>query len=620
MWEQPKTIKLYLHPPLSNRQITIWPDFKIVNKVVVPPNEQERDDYGIRFLFGEPLQPPEWLESKWQVRPDGAPMPALETEISDWQIKLEAFCDILQQPITYIKLTIDNPLPAKRTLRLGLMMRSGLDRLLIGMDGDYYASYRPQLGHWDMIPSTWAQEGDVYTDGSHRIRLNLPAGASAAWQAREPGNREAKNTVVLLVPVGACQKAELYLTMGVQPPVPGAEGYHQAAAQAADFWRSQLAKITRRPALPPRLEPMFNHLVTQLLQMLAVTCSGEVWPRQGGRYDGVWPVEAMEWLRALDRLGLHEWTARGYAFFRQYQIKEGEEAGRFVGVNSPHWQNETGGVLFGLAGHLLYQGSQQVLQEWREPILAAVAYIERLRSQTRGDANAAGYGLLPPGIGHDWQLTGQYWCFSDGVMYMGLRGIAEAFSALHDPEATRLAALADDYRDCLKHTLALVTAGQENREDVYIPNILGLSETYPPLGPYPADGPSNLIRAGIIEPTSPLFDRLERYWRRLEWMQRGLTEPMTECLMTQGYFADPWAGYTWYISFSDLHWFKGWMARKEYDKAAETLAAQLRYGMSTEYYMQERYAANDSSFCPWQPNASANGRTIEMLFDLFGEA
>ena len=106
---------------------------------------------------------------------------------------------------------------------------------------------------------------------------------------------------------------------------------------------------------------MVNHLVSQCLQMLVTTTSGDVWPRQGGRYDGVWPVEAMEWLVALDHIGLHAWSERGYAFFRQHQIHEGEDAGRFTGQNSPRWQNETGGVLYGLGRHLAYRKDPSVL-------------------------------------------------------------------------------------------------------------------------------------------------------------------------------------------------------------------------------------------------------------------
>lgn len=618
-WEQPKTIKLYLHPPLANRQITLWPDFKIVSKAVVPPEGQEPDDYGLRFLVGEDCQEPDWLHSTWQVRADGLPMPILETTIDNLILSLEVFCTCDTQPITYMKLTLQNLSPAERTIKMGVMLRSGLDRLLIGMGGDYYASYRPLLAHWDMLKNTWALQGNVLSDGQHSVRFTLPTGATIQWQAQNPGNPWAKNLAALTIPLAGCASEAVYLTMGGDAAAPGALDFDQARANTEQFWQQELAKITRRPALPESLVPMFNSLVCQCLQMLVRTADGEIWPRQGGRYDGVWPVEAMEWLRALDYIGLHECTTFGYRFFLKHQVSEGEDAGRFLGMNSPHWQNETGGVLYGLAGHLLARRDPTMLQLWREPILAAVGFIERLRTQTKDDPQAVGYGLLPEGIGHDWQWKGQYWCFSDSIMYMGLQAIAQALRAYDDEKAQGVEDCAHDYRACLERTLRTVTADQTERDDVYIPNVLGIAESYPPFGPYHGDGPSNLVRAGIIDPKSDLFVRLERFWHKHGWMQHGLTAVMTECLLTQGYFADPWAGYTWYTSFSDLHWFKGWMAREEREKAAETLWAQMRYGMSKEFYMLERYAANDPTFCPWQPNASANGRLIEMLFDFYGE-
>jgi hypothetical protein len=54
-------------------------------------------------------------------------------------------------------------------------------------------------------------------------------------------------------------------------------------------------------------------------------------------------------------------------------------------------------------------------------------------------------------------------------------------------------------------------------------------------------------------------------------------------------------------------------------KTKQTLLAQFEYAMTPEFYIQERYADNDPAFCPWQPNASANGRTIMMLLDFYGE-
>ena len=51
-------------------------------------------------------------------------------------------------------------------------------------------------------------------------------------------------------------------------------------------------------------------------------------------------------------------------------------------------------------------------------------------------------------------------------------------------------------------------------------------------------------------------------------------------------------------------------------RVAEIINSQIRYSMSDEYYMIERYADNDPYYTPWSPNFSANGRTISMLLDL----
>jgi hypothetical protein len=284
------------------------------------------------------------------------------------------------------------------------------------------------------------------------------------------------------------------------------------------------------------------------------------------------------------------------------------------------WTNDTGAVLYGLAYHLARRGDRQYFQEWRERLLAAANWIERKRSQTKGDPEELGYGLFPPGVGHDWGVQAQYWCFTDSFLYMGLRAIADAFTFFGDLQAEALCQAADDYRSCLKKTLERMSATSEVSDEAFIPNTLYGEDTYPPAAVYQADGPTNLIRAGIIDVRSDLFEKVEQFFRRRGWMERGMTHRMTESLFTHSPFeADPWTGHTWYLSFSDLIWFNAWMERGEREKAAATLWAQMRYGMSKEFYQQERYADNDPTFCPWQPNASANGRLIMMMLDYFGE-
>ena len=42
---------------------------------------------------------------------------------------------------------------------------------------------------------------------------------------------------------------------------------------------------------------------------------------------------------------------------------------------------------------------------------------------------------------------------------------------------------------------------------------------------------------------------------------------------------------------------------------------QLKYATSHEGYMVERFSDHDAYWCPWMPNASANGRVLDMLKD-----
>jgi len=73
----------------------------------------------------------------------------------------------------------------------------------------------------------------------------------------------------------------------------------------------------------------------------------------------------------------------------------------------------------------------------------------------------------------------------------------------------------------------------------------------------------------------------------------------------------------WYVCFQDYHWFRIFMERGDKERAGEIIDAMFRYAMTDEYYMLERYNQRDPYFAPWMPNASANGRMINMLLDYY---
>lgn len=617
-WQRPKTIKLYLAAPESDRLVTMWPDFKIVT------TEVDRGDRaaGFRVLLGDAAEAVAWERTRFHVRKDGIPVHAMEAHAGSMRYSIEAFCTWDRTPVTYARLTVTNEGTGACPISLGLMPRTGLDTLLYGIAPDFYASYRPLLEHWDMVRSTWQRQGDRLIDSDgNRIGISAPKALATEWMAQNPHNQFAKSYLALKGTVPAGKPLEVWITLaptGTEAP-PGESAYTSARNAAIQQWRDVLAGVHTYPKCGAKLRPMVNSLICQCLQMLARGSDGVVKPRQGGRSAGVWPTEAMEFLRALDRLGLTEWSEKGYRFLARNQVTEGPDRGRILSVGAPSWLNPTGATLYGLGYHVQQAHNPTLFATWREPMVRGLEWIAAQRARTRTTPGTLGYGLLPAGKAHDWGIEGQSWCFSDGFTYMGVRETAAAFAKYSDPQAASVQAAADDYEACLKATLATVAAAAKNRDELFVPNLLGVAETYPPVGPYFADGPATLIRAGIVDPHSQVFEGIQRYFERHGWMRNGLTGLMTDCLITQGFLADPWAGHTWYTSLPDIAWFQAWLASGKRDRARQTLDAQIRYGMTPEWYMQERFADNDPTFCPWQPNASANGRLLMMLFDYYGE-
>ena len=196
--------------------------------------------------------------------------------------------------------------------------------------------------------------------------------------------------------------------------------------------------------------------------------------------------------------------------------------------------------------------------------------------------------------------------------------MAEVFKKFNDPRAEEIQNAYDDYMACMKKILNEEVKKNMREDELFIPNKLGQVSTDPPSGAYFTDGPAILLRAGVIESGSEIAQKVENWFRNRNQMKNGLTGRMNTGLMASAArMSDPWAGHTWYTSYSDLYWFYNWIDSGEIEKARETLVAQMKWGMTQEYYMLERYADNDPYYTPWLPNASANGRLMMMLEDYF---
>ena len=78
-------------------------------------------------------------------------------------------------------------------------------------------------------------------------------------------------------------------------------------------------------------------------------------------------------------------------------------------------------------------------------------------------------------------------------------------------------------------------------------------------------------------------------------------------------------GRTWYTTWAEHVRYTYYKRSGNRQKCKELIDALLKYNVTTEYYQCERYDDHDAYMAPWMPNASANGRVLDMLFDYYGK-
>ena len=73
----------------------------------------------------------------------------------------------------------------------------------------------------------------------------------------------------------------------------------------------------------------------------------------------------------------------------------------------------------------------------------------------------------------------------------------------------------------------------------------------------------------------------------------------------------------WYVSTAEFAFFKYFHRHGMQERCEQIIRDQIRFSMTDEYYMVERFHEDNPWFIPWSPNASANGRLISMLITYY---
>lgn len=618
-WQRFKTTRLYLHPPRSERLITLWREGRIMLGEIESP---------ITKPYGELLTAGLWFVDKngdsasfktadFILRDDAAPVHKLRFSLGSLQCTLECACPFERKPSVYGKLTVRSDLPVSD--KIGFLLRTGLEEVLCFGAPDLYGSYAPNIADWYKQKSDWSYDGS-FSCGEYFLNIS----ESGAEFDTERG------LALLPLELNGGEEKSFYFVFG--------KGgfteldFDKAKALAVSSWQNETAKINK---LPKALESdadsvkMIKNLTVQLLQCFCYgTDENDLYIRQGGLQRRVWTYEAMPVLEGLMRIGdFDDYIEDAIdVYFNKYFIESGEIVP--LGI---HWAMATATVLYSFSTHALAKGKDFFLK-YRDKAMRSFEWIKSTRAekfyngaveQEEGNKLNENYlcmdGLFPPMSCCDHPLVFQAWLTTDGNNLIGLRAFLDACRKFEDGNTAAVENEYEAYRNVLQSVLNRLCAEAADSDEMKIP--------YTPLGDTPevtkrySFAPSIGFLLDALRPDASVYNKIINYYTRRGRMRGGLYNRMPDIdpsiagvLKSTTPAKD--RKFVWYVCAQEYGWFRCLLEQGELERCKEIVKDNVLYAMSDEYYMIERYHQRDQWYSPWSPNASCNGRIINMLLDL----
>ena len=602
-WQRPKTTRRYLHPPKAERMFTLWREGKIIfGEVESPVNKPYGDiiSQGVWFTVdGEQL---DFKKAENTIREDGIPVHGLRFPLGDIDLELESFSGFERKPTCYIKATLTNTSEKDAKAKFGFMLRRGVEQTLVFDAPDVYVSYDPDIRVWKNLPESFKKQEKTYRDGEIFFTSD---------KEFEYNDGEYSFEATL----GAGKKDEFIFSFGKGVAEPF--DYKTELEKTLKAWKNELKRINKLPEIGEENEKTVRNLAVQLMQCFChTTTAEELYARQGGLQREVWPMESMTVLDSLSRIGDFDDYIEPVldTYFTLFKTDSGEMKPFGCG-----WAMVTANILYSFANYSL-QKDKKFYEKYADEAYRSFLWIKNTRVKQDG-IDEAGYreakGLFPSMQCSDDPLKFQAWSFTDIYNIIGLSSLASAAEKHGDSRAAEIRAEHTDYLATIKREWARYIADNDFDE---------LKVPYSPAVPdeviYPNYEFGSFVCTFVDGVDVPLsdFERIDNYYRRRGVFRDGLYYRM----------ADKKNDYTcrenldengkcvvWYVCHDEYRMFKYLMRHGMRERAEEIIKANSRFAMTDEYYMCERYNQKNPWFAPWSPNASASGRTINMILDFY---
>ncbi len=591
-------------PDLNAKEIKTWQQVRDIRLQMVS------------FFFGREPFIPDFRQSVWS-RIDGR-YPMSRGELSAWQLKYTLeYCTDPASGITYVRVTVSNE---SDTALDGVVRLLASEPKETGIFDYHYCPFRwdnrrlDKLTVSDKLPEIAANDGfavDMNDSFSFKVEdFNTRFGCSRPYVATPEmlvlkGERFIKFSRELAPGESASFTIAIRFDGSTDAAVK--DDFDAVCADAKAYWDGisggTSAALGSDGVTDSFYAVQWNNLQL-LLEVDSIRLGGRVCqPCQGGSSERffVWTWEAVESMRPMIKLGYFEAVKKVLDFIFRLQNGGYPPEGEFtslhgaIGTTGPRWANTTGAALQLAAEYAMCSNDQEFIREYTPKILLAARWIlgevKATQKYNPDGSKAVGFGVMPVAVASDGD-RGRILTMTDVVSLQGVLAAAKFLESINAPEYAEIAAGAEEYR---RNLLAAVTA--LSRGDGYI------SRRIPSAGENIAASFEKAFGAvwylDVFDPRDPGFTQVV---------------PYAETHSFAGRFCSPLFDRIYYIGNTELQMFKNYLKLGEWKKALLAAGTFRSCAMTPDLYLlQERYSEVSDVFTPWQPNASNNGRYLELL-------
>ena len=373
--------------------------------------------------------------------------------------------------------------------------------------------------------------------------------------------------------------------------------YVKAEKATEKQWRSLLKGLPVLELGDTVENQLIEAIRTNNLQLL-LDHNGGLRPCQGGSSERfyVWVWEAMCSLRPMLQLGHFKEVRKVIEFIFTLQDGGCPPVGNFtttagaIGTSGPKWANTTGSALILASDYLRLSGDKEFEKQYLGKMLRAADWIVGEIRATRIKGSDT-YGVMPEARATDGDI-GQV-IFTDAWTLCGFASFCKLLNHLKHPKAKYYTKECNQYKKDLNAVLERIV-----QPDGFIPRSYGKDSSQVCHGFRFTCTPVECCAAGLLSANEP---KMRNY---LAWLEANAFDGLFFSIITPNLY---------YIGNNELTLMKMYMEQGKEKAAWAAYQTFRRFAITPDLFLtQERYHATDEAFTAWQPNASNNGRVLEM--------